>query len=30
MGIVRHADAGYREAIEFAERNNVKIPLLGK
>ena len=27
MGIVRHADAGYEEAIEFAEKNNVKIPM---
>ncbi|HMO80277.1 MAG TPA: urocanate hydratase [Pyrinomonadaceae bacterium] len=27
MGVIRHADAGYREAIDFAEKNNVKIPL---
>ena len=27
MGIVRHADAGYEEAIEFAEKNDVKIPM---
>ncbi|HLL99595.1 MAG TPA: urocanate hydratase [Pyrinomonadaceae bacterium] len=27
MGIVRHVDAGYEKAIEFAEKNNVKIPL---
>ncbi len=27
MGIIRHADAGYDEAIEFAEKNNVKIPM---
>ena len=27
MGVVRHVDAGYEEAIEFAEKNNVKIPL---
>ena len=29
MGIIRHADAGYVEAIDFAERNNVKIPMKG-
>jgi urocanate hydratase len=28
MGVVRHVDAGYAEAIEFAEKNNVKIPLM--
>jgi urocanate hydratase len=27
MGILRHADAGYSRAIEFAEANNVTIPL---
>jgi urocanate hydratase len=27
MGIIRHADAGYDEAIEFAEKNGVKIPM---
>lgn len=27
MGIIRHADAGYEEAIEFAEKNGVKIPM---
>jgi urocanate hydratase len=27
MGVVRHADAGYEEAIEFAEKNDVKIPM---
>jgi len=27
MGIIRHADAGYEEAIEFAEKNGVTIPL---
>jgi len=25
--ISRHADAGYEEAIEFAEKNDVKIPM---
>lgn len=28
MGVVRHADAGYAEAIEFAEKNDVKIPMV--
>jgi urocanate hydratase len=28
MGVVRHADAGYPEAIEFAKRNGLKMPLL--
>lgn len=28
MGVVRHVDAGYEEAIEFAERNDVKIPMM--
>jgi urocanate hydratase len=27
MGVVRHVDAGYTEAVEFAEKNNVKIPM---
>ncbi|MEP7149704.1 MAG: urocanate hydratase, partial [Acidobacteriota bacterium] len=27
MGIIRHADAGYEEAIEFAEKNRVKVPM---
>ena len=27
MGIIRHADAGYDEAIEFATKNDVKIPM---
>ncbi len=27
MGIIRHADAGYEEAVEFAERNNVALPM---
>ena len=27
MGIIRHADAGYEEAIAFAERNSIVIPL---
>ncbi len=28
LGIVRHADAGYSEAIEFAKQNKIKIPML--
>ena len=27
MGIIRHADAGYEEAREFAEKKDVKIPM---
>ena len=30
MGIIRHADAGYEEAIDFAGKNNVSIPMLKK
>ena len=28
MGVVRHADAGYPEAVEFAKTHGVKIPML--
>ncbi|HYL62420.1 MAG TPA: urocanate hydratase [Candidatus Methylomirabilis sp.] len=28
MGVARHADAGYPEAIDFAKKNGVKIPML--
>jgi urocanate hydratase len=28
MGVARHADAGYDEAIDFARRHGVKIPML--
>jgi urocanate hydratase len=28
MGIVRHVDAGYEEATEFAERNGVRVPAI--
>jgi len=28
MGVIRHADAGYPEAIEFARRAGIKIPML--
>ncbi|HMQ05476.1 MAG TPA: urocanate hydratase [Pyrinomonadaceae bacterium] len=27
MGVIRHADAGYEEAIEFAKKNGVHIPM---
>jgi len=27
MGVIRHADAGYDEAIEFAETNGVRVPM---
>lgn len=27
MGVVRHVEASYTEAIEFAEKNNIKIPM---
>jgi urocanate hydratase len=27
MGVLRHADAGYSRAIDFAEENNIKIPM---
>ncbi len=29
IGIARHADAGYEDAIEFAERKGVKMPMKG-
>ena len=28
MGVVRHADAGYPEAIRFAKENGIKIPMM--
>jgi urocanate hydratase len=28
MGIIRHADAGYEIAIEFAEKNGINVPML--
>jgi len=28
MGVIRHADAGYAEAKEFAKRNGVQVPML--
>jgi urocanate hydratase len=27
MGIIRHVDAGYQEAKEFASRSGVKLPM---
>jgi urocanate hydratase len=30
MGVVRHADAGYEEAIQAAKRHGIKMPMLGK
>jgi urocanate hydratase len=27
MGIIRHADAGYEEAKEFAKKTGVKVPM---
>jgi urocanate hydratase len=30
LGVVRHADAGYPEAIRFARAKAIKIPMLGK
>ena len=28
LGIARHADAGYEQAIEAAKRHGIKIPML--
>jgi urocanate hydratase len=28
MGVVRHVDAGYEEAISFAKANGVKVPMM--
>jgi urocanate hydratase len=30
MGVVRHADAGYEEAIEAAKRHGIKMPMLDR
>jgi urocanate hydratase len=27
MGVIRHVDAGYEEAIDFAQREGIKIPM---
>ena len=29
LGVVRHADAGYEEAIETARQSGIRIPMLG-
>ncbi len=29
LGVARHADAGYRRAVEFAARHEIRIPMLG-
>jgi urocanate hydratase len=28
MGVIRHVDAGYSEAIEFAKKKDVQVPML--
>jgi urocanate hydratase len=28
MGVVRHADAGYEQAVEFAREHDVRMPML--
>jgi len=28
IGVARHVDAGYTEAIEFAKNTGVKVPML--
>jgi urocanate hydratase len=30
MGVLRHADAGYSKAIEFAAGNDIEIPMQPK
>jgi urocanate hydratase len=30
LGVARHADAGYEDAITFARKNKIKIPMLMK
>ncbi len=30
MGVVRHADAGYDQAVDAAKRHGIKMPMLGK
>lgn len=29
-GIMRHVDAGYKDAVKFAKKNDIKIPMMGK
>jgi urocanate hydratase len=30
MGVIRHADAGYEQAREFARREGIKVPMAGE
>jgi urocanate hydratase len=30
MGVVRHADAGYPQAIDAARRDHIRIPMLDR
>jgi urocanate hydratase len=30
LGVVRHADAGYKQAIDAARRHGIKMPMLGR
>ncbi len=30
MGVMRHVDAGYPEAIEFAKKTGIKVPMMGR
>jgi urocanate hydratase len=30
MGVIRHADAGYAQAREFARREGIKVPMMGE
>jgi urocanate hydratase len=30
LGVARHADAGYADAVRFAKENKIKIPMLKK
>jgi urocanate hydratase len=30
LGVARHADAGYEEAVACARKNKIKIPMLGR
>jgi urocanate hydratase len=30
LGVARHADAGYEEAIKFARKEGIKIPMMKK
>jgi urocanate hydratase len=28
LGVIRHADAGYEQAVEFAQESGLKMPML--